>query len=86
MVHEDEWTVGQAAQAPQERNRVGAEEIRQFAAMLYGRNQPRWVKRMAGVGRPEPCHRVMWLRRAVRGCPGSNPGCARRESAVERGE
>lgn len=25
MVHEDEWTVGQAALAPQERNQVGVE-------------------------------------------------------------
>ena len=28
VVHEDEWTVGQAAQAPQERNRVESKERR----------------------------------------------------------
>lgn len=47
VVHEDEWTVEQAAQAPQERNRVGIEGNRPFAVMQYRRNQPRWVKRMA---------------------------------------
>lgn len=35
VVHEDEWTVGQAAQAPQERNRVESKESFDVAPRMY---------------------------------------------------
>lgn len=50
MVHEDEWTVEQAALAPQERNRVGSKEsFRQFAAIDV-RAEPAAMGQADGTG------------------------------------
>lgn len=49
VVHEDEWTVGQAAQAPQERNRVESKEYRQFAAIAVRAEPRRRVMRRLGT-------------------------------------